>query len=492
MNGERPRDRSEPGAAPPGGGFPAAPSPPGRTLEAEDPCLAREIADLLDPLRRIPVPEPTGKVFSAVKGRILRRRSWTDPLKSPADLLEVLLLFAGRAKAAFQASRGVRSLVYLLLLLLLLRIGIAAFGAAGGTPSKPSRETVVFLPKPTPERTLPRSSPRMRPDPARLAWLGAQNDLQRLRRLLDPSGKGDLRQRLARTGVVDGRTRRRIADLSRKVREGLEGNPSLADLALGLRALILTGSTPRRGPAHRLVRSVLDRLQDRLPKLAGEDRVHALAGFLEGALVSGGYRLAFLRREVVRFVREEAANLQAAEEARFLLERRRRMETDLYTLRVGKKDSVPPSLASWAISSTCLADAGLLLRLAPALGADPVSAARLRKALLEHLRARTSRGGSGGAVACAALLFGYGDLVDRPELFHRLELERRDPSWLEAEPRAIQFLAWASHVEGKGWARFERALRRHVASAKPSDLHGAASLLLAQMVYLAPMLDRSD
>jgi len=70
-----------------------------------------------------------------------------------------------------------------------------------------------------------------------------------------------------------------------------------------------------------------------------------------------------------------------------------------------------------------------------------------------------------------------------------LELERRDLSWLDREPRAIQFLAWAAHAEGSGWARFDRALRRHVAAAQPLSLHGAASLLLAQMVYLAPNLD---
>ncbi|MFQ5503801.1 MAG: hypothetical protein ACE5F1_03270 [Planctomycetota bacterium] len=436
-----------------------------RTSPDREAELAGEFSDLLDDFRGIPSPEPSDRLSAVLRAKLMLRRRYRGSL-APRGLVERLDIFRVRLCSVLASSSKARIAFVLLLCAVGLFFAVPAFDRITRPASPPGRSVEAPIPA-LPYDPAP--SPGALPSRVDLrAWLSSENDLKKLRRLLHQNGEEELRRRLRRVGGADTRTRARIEALASKVaadlRQGLEDPPSYESveaLSLGLRALLLAGSTIHRGPHAELVRRTLDRLEGFLPDLEGPALATALAGYLEGVLVAGGRRLDVLARQVARFTREQSQLL--AEDTGSAL-----------------------AMNRWSCPLGALGDAGVLLRLAPALGVSAEAALDLRRAFLDHLLARKQAGGASGAAARASLLVAYPDLVDREALIEELRVYRLNPDWLSDDLRALQFLVWGTLPPGRGWARINQECRHFVANFVPASPVDRASLLLIQLRYTAP------
>jgi hypothetical protein len=155
---------------------------------------------------------------------------------------------------------------------------------------------------------------------------------------------------------------------------------------------------------------------------------------------------------------------------------------------VARLESPVTSMCEWSCPVGALADAGLLLRVAPALGVSATQAASVRVAFARHLAERGAEPGAPAAAARAALLYSYGDLIDREGVRQSLLGYCLAPELFASELRAVHCLAWGV-FPGPGWARFTQSLRFFVANYRDQTASERASLLLVQLLFTAPNLD---
>ncbi|MEZ5965432.1 MAG: hypothetical protein R3F56_16485 [Planctomycetota bacterium] len=294
-----------------------------------------------------------------------------------------------------------------------------------------------------------------------LAWLGARNELDMLRAQFRQRFSREGRQALlALTGATPAREER-IQHLAARVATQLEaalaGDTDPCALALGLRALLAAGSSRSVGEHRHLVCRVADRLLDRLA--AGEsDETSAsiLAAVTDMAVVSDGRSGEMVRDGAERIARATVS------------------------FAGGRR----PDLLHRQARLASLADAGYVLRLAPAFGAPAALCARARRLVLAHLRERLDVVVERPDVV-AAILYGFGDLVDHGELDTRLLLwgaRRLLPDYV-----ALFHYAWGHYPVRRGWSNLQDDLRYLSTLRAPEPLEDASALLLTlAMNFAAP------
>ncbi|MGA0059854.1 MAG: hypothetical protein ACO3RU_09735 [Planctomycetota bacterium] len=100
-----------------------------------------------------------------------------------------------------------------------------------------------------------------------------------------------------------------------------------------------------------------------------------------------------------------------------------------------------------------------------------------RMMVAAHVEERLVRGaGAEQPARLAALLYGFGDLVDRDAVERALALWR--PRLLRDDLVAVHHLAWSRYPVRAGWADFQRELRWLSGLPSPESLRGRAALLL--------------
>ena len=484
----------DPGGAPTG--FPVL------DLDGE---LSREFGDFLEECRRLGTETPDDRLQATLRARVLLRCRYRESLAA-RGVTEHMDLAWHRLKSHLKTSVLSRVILFLLLLSGGLFFGVPAIlRLSSGNDGSAPIAGAGLLPKHLPEdgaklplrkTGLPRGntvrSPYLR------SWLQAENDLRRLRELFAERGNMDLRERLAKVGGADRRTRYRIDHLAQAVSDDLmhwedelqdvfQRYAKVEELSLGLRALLATGSTTTMGQHAVAVRHALNQIETIVPSLNGAALATALSGYMEAVLVTGQEdRLALFARELSRFTKAQAYLLEQEEKRKAVSKPDKNKQGSNH-----RNKPLRLSMCHWDCPMGALADAGLLLRVAPALGVPAAEASRVRNALLEHLKERGTKPGAHGASARAALLFAYSDLVDkdRSPIFSSLKNYRLHPGYFDKQFRAVQFLAWGIFPVGEGWARTNQALRRFVANCSPQSPVDRAALLLTQLLYTAPSLE---
>lgn len=286
-----------------------------------------------------------------------------------------------------------------------------------------------------------------------LGWLGARNEVDVLRaEFRERFSREGRRAILALTGAAPGREHR-IQELAADVARGVEAALAATDadpvaLALGLRALLAAGSSRTVGENRHLVCEATDRLLDVLATdPPAEVTASLLAAVTDMAVVSDGRAGETVRRQAERLARA--------------------------TIELG--GSRRPPLLQWHTRLSSLADAGYVLRLAPAFGAPAALCVRARRLVLAHLRERLDVPYERPDVV-AAMLYGFGDLVDHRELDVRLLLwgaRQFLPDYV-----ALLHYAWGHYPVRRGWANFQDDLRYLSTLRTPDALADASALLL--------------
>ena len=134
----------------------------------------------------------------------------------------------------------------------------------------------------------------------------------------------------------------------------------------------------------------------------------------------------------------------------------------------------------------CLADAGHVFRLAPAFGVNPLHAHEARMLVAAHVEERIEVAGGERPEMFAALLYGFGDLVDRDEMDRRLLLWK--PGLIAGDNLvALHHLSWSQFPPRAGWAEFQSQLRGLSTLQTPGQVGDASALLLTlAMNFAAP------
>ncbi|MEM7199478.1 MAG: hypothetical protein AAF628_04380 [Planctomycetota bacterium] len=241
-----------------------------------------------------------------------------------------------------------------------------------------------------------------------------------------------------------------------------QGTATVAGVALGLRALLASGSSFRLG--HRdTVGRANEHLRRGLNELSDAELATALAALTDVAVVAGG--------QAADLVREHAERLAV----RVMAPPARRGHHGAPGL--APSGQLRSALLSFATPTGSLADAGRVFRLAPAFGVHPAVAERARQLVAAHLEERLAAQGDGRPDLLAAQLYGFADLVDRRDVGRKLRLWR--PALLARDHYvALHHLAWSQLPPGPGWAKFQRELRELATLPTPRDLGDAAALLL--------------
>ena len=313
------------------------------------------------------------------------------------------------------------------------------------------------------------------------ARLSADNALASMRREFDCRFKPPMRRLAIRAAggsrFLDARIDSLATDIARKIERALgAGTATVQDVALSLRALMAGGSTLRFGDHHRTVRRCFKDLEARVPQLHGGELATALAGLMDVAVEYGGRKAGLVRVHAARLVECISTPPRAAEP-----------HYEPKTPVVGPVPVVArPSMLNWQTTPAQLADAGQVLRLAPAFGVDSNKALRARAYVAAHVAERVASIKSERPDLLAAYLYGFGDLIDREDIELKLRLWRaRDlmPEHLVA----LHHVAWSRFPLRSGWADFQHDLRVVASMATPQGVTDAAALLLAlSMNFAAP------
>lgn len=475
---------------------PEPPAEPGR--EAAAARFAEELGEaLLGRLAGIDAPSPRNRLAAVLRARMLQRTRYRPGLE-PEDLAERVQACWLRFDLLVRRSRAARALVGLTLVAVLLLAIVPAWIGRRHAQDREADAHLVAGVRPLMVPAVGAEEPLAGEGRgARLTWLASENDLRRLRALCDEREKVALRQRLLKIGGADERTRQWIQSLSAQVAADLDAGSlapkqyeSIEAVSLGLRALLAAGSTTVRGSHRAVVRRALDRLQAVLPELEGPAHATALAACLEAYLVMDGERIGVVSKEIARFTEEQIERIDRP----VIIVRKgpHSVFENLPAPRTRRREvNLGPPMNTWSCPLGALADAGVLLRVAPALGVAPERAARVRQAFFDHLQYRGYRSGAIGAGARAALLFSYSDLADRAGLRESLRGYCVNPDRFGRDLRAVHYLAWGI-FPGAGWARFNRALRYFTANYADQTPTERAGLLLVQLLYAAPGLAQAD
>ncbi|MCB9919595.1 MAG: hypothetical protein H6832_14425 [Planctomycetes bacterium] len=479
----------------------------------------RDDTDFLDRMRSLDeaAPSPRREFGVMLRARVLKRARLEEisaRTLAPRTLREWSDSIRVRILTSLRYSRLARWLVAAFVLVVL---GLVTFQIAATLQQrirdKSARldlegRVAAAVPSPVENDAAPLWEPQA--IDARLLWLESENDLTRLRRLWDERGKVELRRRLLKIGGADERTRRRIealaSDVAADVLVRASRNEPFVDyadveaFALGVRALLGSGSTRLRGPQQAAVRRGITFLERSLPGLRGAELATALVPCLEAALVAGDERvlsdegrLERVGREIARLVDEELEAFDAVAPKPVYPERavpldlvfRDRMPRP-FALAEPRVVSVGPWLGRIDAPNGAVADAGMLLRVAPALGAEPGDVQRLRGLLHDVLRERSMVEGSAGAAARAAMLVAFASGNQRLALRRSLQAYRIHPDRFGRDVRALLDLAWGV-FPGVGWARFNQALRYVIANYDEETARERAGLLLVQLLWTEPV-----
>ncbi len=467
----------------------------------EDPVLRDELhgqRELLQDLRQLTT-QPTGRVGLAVRHALHRRLARRLPHQWPTA--------AGQWGAVMLRTALVAAAVFVVLNLGQMRGWFASApiqplpGASLGGPGLPAPVVegrlpgIVrpLLPKPT---LLPQ--PLVEPgfmawDPvfcqhyapyaagAKVegfsAWAQANNSLTLLRREFRLRFDRHSRERMIRSAGGSRRLEPRIQDLAAEIALDVDAllahvaqdqksmpqsGDHVAQVHLALRALLASGSTPRLGPQQQTVRRCTSYLEQRLPHLQHGDLAAALSGLMDVAIVTGRR----MERLVGRHTQRLANGLFAG---------------DAESLAKGR-----PSLLQWNTAAAQVADAGRVLRLAPAFGVDPRLCAQSRALLVAHLQERMQASDMEQPDLLAAQLYGFGDLVDQAEIDRKLLLWRAQ-YLIPEHYLALQHICWSQFPPRESWWRMQDELRMLSVQESPQAVADASALLLClAMNYAAP------
>lgn len=299
--------------------------------------------------------------------------------------------------------------------------------------------------------------------------LSAENRLARLRSEAELRFSSEARASLRRkTGVPDmdvriGAVAREVAREVPMVAAAVRAGSDPLDLAFALRALVAAGSATGRGPHAAEVAMARDGLLQFLEE--GESRRGDLPGRRVSALCAIAELAVLGDRPSIDFVARAADDLAAG------------VLGSTATAAEEGRVAARPELLSFGTPLHALADAGRLLWIAPAFGAHPGLALRARMMVAAHVEERLVRGaGAEQPARLAALLYGFGDLVDRDAVERALALWR--PRLLRDDLVAVHHLAWSRYPVRAGWADFQRELRWLSGLPSPESLRGRAALLL--------------
>lgn len=297
------------------------------------------------------------------------------------------------------------------------------------------------------------------------AFVDATNKLFALRRESQVRVSPRQRQRAIREGGSSTSLDSRIQDLATEIAAKIDRRlaaqeATVMEVSLAVRALLAAGSCPDAGAHGDSVRRCARYLEERIGDLKGAQLASGLAGLMDLAVVTG--------KDLERLVGEHVDRLAHAV---FYAE--------------GEKQR--PSLLHWETPAASLADAGVVLRLAPAFGVNVVRAGRARRLLAAHVQERMASTRNERPDLVAALLYGFGDLVDRRELDHKLLLWSPRRLVFPGHFVALHHVSWSQFPARRGWARFQDDLRAVSVMPTPEDVGDASALLLAlAMNYAAP------
>lgn len=477
----------------------------------EDPTKNDEL-DFLERMRGLDEPAPRREFGAQLRARILRRAhlgGLSARTLAPRTLRERVQAIWLRVEATVRASRAARVLVLTLSCALVALGGLSLWSSLQhATQERDARavfegERAAVLPV-VEEDASAASLWRGATTVERLQWLASQNDLERLARSWGERGRVELRRRLRKLGGADERTRMRIEALASDVAVDVllraASSRTLVEyrdveaFALGVRALLGSGSTRDRGPQQAAVRRGLSFLEVRLSDLRGPELATALVPCLEAALMADGDSLAVVGEQIARLVEQELAAFDLARPKPFFPERRVPLDR-VFRVRARfacERDAEPrfTHTTSWLgridTPNGAIADAGLLLRVAPALGTPVSDVLALRSALDAVLQRRSEIAGPSGAAARAARLLAFADEEDeRRDLRRALRGYRIHPDRFGRDIRALVDLAWGV-FPGSGWARFNRALRYVTANYDDETPRERAGLLLVQLLWTDP------
>ncbi len=294
-------------------------------------------------------------------------------------------------------------------------------------------------------------------------WMCATNAVASMRQEFKYRLSPNLRRRAIRAAggrdFLAARIETLAGEVSTKIRIAIvDSTATVGDVALSLRAMMAGGSTRRLGDHQDCVRQCTDWLVERLPALKGGELATALSGLVDVAVVSGP--------KMGRLVGVHASRLA---------------ESVIYSYNNHR-----PSMLNWQTSAAQLADAGQVLRLAPAFGIVNKEALLARVYLAMHLSERIDLSTSERPDLLAAKLYGFGDLIDRSDTERRLGLwHARD--LVPEHYVALHHVAWSRFPLRSGWADFQLELCSVSTLATPDASSDASALLLSLAVnYAAP------
>ena len=294
-------------------------------------------------------------------------------------------------------------------------------------------------------------------------FVDASNELFSLRREFRVRVSPRQRRQAIREGgssiALDGRIQDLAAEIAVLIDNRLAaGEAGVLDVTLAVRALLAAGSRPGAGTHGETVQRCGVYLEEQVGDLGGAQLASALAGLMDLAVVSG--------RCMERLVGVHADRLVCSVLDDDGLER--------------------PALLNWQTPAASLADAGVVLRLAPAFGVHPARAGRARLFLAVHVQERIELTRNERPDLVAAQLYGFGDLVDRRPLDHRLLLWTPE-QLARGHLVALHHVSWSQFPTRRGWARFQDGLRVVAVMPTPDTVTDASALLLAlAMNYAAP------
>ncbi|MCA8953918.1 MAG: hypothetical protein KDE27_30690, partial [Planctomycetes bacterium] len=193
-------------------------------------------------------------------------------------------------------------------------------------------------------------------------------------------------------------------------------------------------------------------LAQRLPQMAGEERVQVLLALIEAAAVE----------------RLEIRGLKTAGDG--FVDEILRVDEETWERR-------RPDLLTGRVAAASLGDAGRALALLPAFGVAADRSAFVRRLVLGQLRERREH--DDRPEVLAAMLYGFGDLLSEPEVDRLVrELRRWKPAHLAPDFVTVQQIAWAVEPGRVGFTLLQRDLRSLVILPDPDGFGERAALCM--------------
>jgi hypothetical protein len=437
---------------------------------SRDPRLAErlaETAELFERMRTLTV-SPSGRVRVVVRQAILRRRRLRLP--EPRGVV-----WRRRAVVALQCAVAAAVVVLGVFvqnrMLSPPRAGVtgASLADAGPGPAAAARATMRDGPREgqlgdllRAQELVGRAGATQGGELQLAANLVGGNKLASLRVELQHRASPQARREALLRAGSSAELEVRIASLAGEIAARLEAEltsdrRSLAETSASVRALLVAGSTPGSGPHAELVRRGADAIVFGLAQSRDGDLALALAAITDLAIVVGPPFSGLVHEHAERLV----AQIESREPGTMLLQR--------------------------STSATALAEAGRVLALAPVFGLPPARGARARQVLAAHLRERLDYASAEQPQVQAALLYGFGDLVDVDDLDRRLRAARNRMLRTPELFAALQQRAWSMVPPRPGWTQVVQDLRRLATATTPGRTQDAAALLMALATcYAAP------